>query len=112
MDGPRPLSKLLRMALGHSQGLCGWSWAALRASVGGPGLLPGPVGGPGLLSGSLWALLGRSRGLCGWPWVALVACGSWVAPGALGGTRKEGLRTRLGFLLVSNTYMVLKMNGF
>ena len=42
-DGP------LGVVLGGSQGLCGRSWAALRAFVGGPGPLSGPQ----------WAVLGR-----------------------------------------------------
>ena len=49
VDGP------LGVVLGGSKGLCGWSWAAPRASVGGPGPLSGP----------LWVVLGRSQGLCG-----------------------------------------------
>ena len=40
-------------------------WAARRASVGGPGLLVGP----------LWAVMGRSWGLCWRSWVALGAYG-------------------------------------
>ena len=49
VDGP------LGVVFGGSKGLCGWSWAAPRASVGGPGPLSGP----------LWVVLGRSQGLCG-----------------------------------------------
>ena len=55
VDGP------LGVVLGGSQGLCGWSWAAPMASVGGPGPLSGP----------LWVVLGRSQGLCGRSWVVL-----------------------------------------
>ena len=40
------------VVLGADQGLCGRSWAALGASV----------GGPGSLSGRMWAVLGRSWG--------------------------------------------------
>ena len=76
-------------------GLCGWSWVALRASVGGLGLLSGAlwavlghfldlrgrswvavrasVGGPGLLSGPQWTVLGCSQSLCGRSWVAVRA---------------------------------------
>ena len=71
--------------LGCFYGLCGRSWVALGASVGGLVLLLGLrrwswaalgayVGGLGLLLGLLLAVLGRSWGLC-WR--------SWVAPGAL-----------------------------
>ena len=56
-----------------STGLLGWSWAALRASEGGPGPLPGPP----------WAVLGRSQGVCGWSWAALRA--SVGGPGPLSG---------------------------
>ena len=71
--------------LGRSRGLCERPWAALTASVGGPGLLLRPqravlgcswglsgrswaalgasVGGPGLLSRPLWAVLARLRSL-------------------------------------------------
>ena len=55
VDGP------LGVVFGGSKGLCGWSWAAPRASVGGPGPLSGP----------LWVVLGRSQGLCGRSWVVL-----------------------------------------
>ena len=73
--------------LGRSRGLCERPWAALTASVGGPGLLLRPqravlgcswglsgrpwaalgasVGGPGLLLGPLWAVLARLRSLLG-----------------------------------------------
>ena len=44
-------------------GLCGWSWVAFGASVGGLETVLGP----------LWAVLGRSRGLCGRSWAFLVA---------------------------------------
>ena len=64
VDGP------LGVVLDCSKGLCGWSWAAPRASVGGPEPLAGPlwvvsaalkasVGGPGPFSGRLWAVRGR-----------------------------------------------------
>ena len=43
-------------------GLLGWSWAAPRASV----------GGPGPLSGLMWVVLDRSQGLCGRSWAVLV----------------------------------------
>ena len=46
---------------GRSRGLCGWSWVALGASVGGLGPILGPM----------WAILGRSWGLCGRSWAAL-----------------------------------------
>ena len=46
---------------GRSRGLCGWSWVALGASV----------GGLGPILGHLWAILGRSWGLCGRAWAAL-----------------------------------------
>ena len=55
VDGP------LGVVFGGSKGLCGWSWAAPRASVGGPGPLSGP----------LWVVLGRSQGLCGRSWAVL-----------------------------------------
>ena len=55
VDGP------LGVVLGGSKGLCGWSWAAPRASVGGPGPLSGP----------LWVVLGGSQGLCGLSWAVL-----------------------------------------
>ena len=51
VDGP------LGVVLGSSQGLCGGSWAALRAYVGGPGPLSGP----------LWAVLGRLGAFVGGP---------------------------------------------
>ena len=44
-------------------GLWGRSWAALGASV----------GGPGPLFGALWVVLGRSQGRCGWCWAVLGA---------------------------------------
>ena len=73
VDGP------LGVVLGGSKGLCGWSWAAPRASVGGPGPLSGP----------LWVALGRSQGLCGWSWAVLgsllaVLGRSWSHVGGLG----------------------------
>ena len=55
VDGP------LGVVLGGSKGLCGWSWAAPRASVGSPGMLSGPP----------WVVLGRSQGLCGRSWAVL-----------------------------------------
>ena len=71
VDGP------LGVVLGSSQGLCGQSWAALRAYVGGPG----PVSGP------LWEVLGRLGAFVGGPgasWVrSWVLCWrSWAALGA------------------------------
>ena len=45
------------MVLGRSQGICGRSWAALRASVGDPGRLSGP----------LWAVLVLLRAFVGGP---------------------------------------------
>ena len=65
------------MVLGRSQGLCGRSWAALRASVGGPGPLSGP----------LWAVLGRLGAFGGGPgpsWVrsSVLCWRSWAALGA------------------------------
>ena len=90
--------------LGCSQVLCGPPWAALRASVGAPGPLSGPlwavlgrlgvfVGGSGpswirswVLCWRSWAALeacvgglGRSRGLC---WRSCAALGAYV--GGLG----------------------------
>ena len=70
VDGP------LGVVLGSSQGLCGRSWAALRAYVGGPGPLSGP----------LWAVLGRPGAFVGGPgpsWVrSWVLCWrSWAALG-------------------------------
>ena len=70
VDGP------LGVVLGSSQGLCGRSWTALRAYVGGP--VP--------LSGPLWAVLGRLGAFVGGPrlsWVrSWVACWrSWAALG-------------------------------
>ena len=72
VDGP------LGVVLGRSKGLCGWSWAAPRASVGGPGPLSGP----------LWAVLGRLGVFVGGPgpsWVrSWVLCWrSWAALGPL-----------------------------
>ena len=70
VDGP------LGVVLGSSQGLCGRSWAALSAYVGGPGPLSGP----------LWAVLGRLGAFVGGPgpsWVrSWVLCWrSWAALG-------------------------------
>ena len=73
VDGP------LWAVLGRSRGLCGRSWTALGAGVGGLGPLSGLCGrswaalgasvdGLGLLSGPLAAVLGRSQGLCGRSW--------------------------------------------
>ena len=67
----------LGVVLGCSKGVCGWSWAAPRASV----------GGPGSLSGLLWAVLGRLGAFVGGPgpsWVRFrVLCWrSWVTLGA------------------------------
>ena len=45
--------------LGRSRGLCGRSWSAPQASVGGPwGIPKASVGAPGPLLEPLWALLG------------------------------------------------------
>ena len=60
VDGP------LGVVLGSSQGLGGRSWAALRAYVGGPGPLSGP----------LWAVLGRLGAFVGGPRLSWVR--SWV----------------------------------
>ena len=70
VDGP------LGVVLGSSQGLCGRSWAALRAYVGGPGPLSGP----------LLAVLGRLGAFVGGPgpsWVRswLLCWRSWAALG-------------------------------
>ena len=70
VDGP------LGVVLGSSQGLCGGSWAALRAYVGGPGPRSGP----------LWAVMGRLGAFVGGPgpsWVrSWVLCWrSWAALG-------------------------------
>ena len=51
VDGP------LVVVLGGSRGLCGWSWAALSASVGGPEPLSGPV----------WAVLASFEAFVGGP---------------------------------------------
>ena len=66
VDGP------LGVVLGSSQGLCGRSWAALRAYVGGPGPLSGP----------LWAVLGRLGAFVGDPGPSWAALGVYV--GGLG----------------------------
>ena len=85
--------KALWAVLGRSQGLFWWSWAALRAYVGGLGPLSGrmwedwgrswescgrswvtpgaSVGGLGPLLGPLWEVLDRSWDLCGRSWAAL-----------------------------------------
>ena len=80
VDGP------LGVVLGGSKGLCGWSWAAPRASVGGPGSLSGPqsVGGPRPLSEPLWAVLSRLGDFVGGPgpsWVrsSVLCWRSWAA---------------------------------
>ena len=62
------------MVLGRAQGLSGWSWVALRAAVGGPGSLSGP----------LWALLGRLGALAGgrgpsWVRSSVLCWRSWAA---------------------------------
>ena len=71
--------------LGRSQGLCGWSWTALRASVGGPGpswclcWRSWAILGP--LLGAMLAVLGRSWGLC---WRSWASCWrSWRLLGPL-----------------------------
>ena len=46
-----------RSVLGGFKGLCGWSWAALSASVGGPEPLSGPV----------WAVLASFEAFVGGP---------------------------------------------
>ena len=56
VDGP------LGVVLCGFKGLCGRSWAAPRASV----------GGPGPLSAHMWVVLDRSQGLCGRSWAVLV----------------------------------------
>ena len=77
VDGP------LGVVLGGSKGLCGWSWAALRASVGGPGPSWGlcwrswAVLGP--LFGTMLAVLGCSWGLCSRSWASCWR--SWAALG-------------------------------
>ena len=85
-------------------GLCGWSWVAFGASVGGLGTVLGP----------LWAVLGRSCGLCWRSWAALeplravegrswgLCWRSWAALGAhVGdlGAYVGGLGTFLGPML-------------
>ena len=59
--------------MGCSWGLCGRSWLALGAYVGGPGLLLGPR----------WEVLARSWGLCWRSWAALRALVD--GPGSLSG---------------------------
>ena len=60
--------------LGRSQHICGWSWTALRASVGGPGpswclcWRSWAILGP--LLGAMLAVLGRSWGLCWRSWAS------------------------------------------
>ena len=60
--------------LGRSQPICGWSWTALRASVGGPGpswclcWRSWAILGP--LLGAMLAVLGRSWGLCWRSWAS------------------------------------------
>ena len=53
VDGPGSLSRPLWVVQGRPQGLCGWSWVALKASVGGPGSpsVKASVGGLGPRSG-------------------------------------------------------------
>ena len=63
-----------RWSVFKSTGLLGWSWAAPRASVGGPVPLSGPIPGP--LSGPLWAVLGRLGAFVGGPGPSWVC--SWV----------------------------------
>ena len=73
----------LGAVLGGPKGLCGWSWAALRASVVGPGSLSEPLRVPPC----------RSQGLCGRSWAVFgslrvvlgrlgSACRCWAAPAA------------------------------
>ena len=85
VDGP------LCAVLGRSWGLCGRSWVALGAYVGGLGPLLGPMlavlgrswpsaGGLGPLLGPMLAILGRSRGLSRRSWCALGAYVSGLGP--------------------------------
>ena len=78
------------MVLGRSQGLCGWSRVALRASVG----APGPFSGVLLaVLGHLWVFVGRpgpsgvrSSVICWWSGVALATYVRGLGPhvGGLG----------------------------
>ena len=71
----------LGVVLGGSKSLCGWSWAAPRASV----------GGPWPLSGRLWVVLGRSQGLCVVLGRSQGLCGrSWAAIRPEGGPGSSG----------------------
>ena len=70
VDGP------LGVDLGCSKGLCGRSWAAPRAAVGGPGPFSGP----------LWAVLGRLGAFVGghgpsWVGSSVLCWRSWDALG-------------------------------
>ena len=87
----------LWVVLGRSQGLCERSWAALRASVGGPGQLSEPM----------WAVLGRLGAFVGGPgpcWVrSWVLCWrSWAALGVYVG----GLGPHVGGLRALWEYML------
>ena len=102
VDGP------VWVVLGRSRGLCGRSWAALGAGVGGLGPLSGLCGrswaapgasvdGLGLLLGPLAAVLGRSRGLCGRSWA--VSGPLWAVLGrsrGLCGRSWQGIRLKSG----------------
>ena len=102
VDGP------LWAVLGRSRGLCGRSWTALGAGVGGLGPLSGLCGrswaalgasvdGLGLLSGPLAAVLGSSRGLCGRSWA--VSGPLWAVLGrsrGLCGRSWQGIRLKSG----------------
>ena len=65
-----PLLEPMLAVLAHSWDLCGRSWAALAAYVGGHGR---SGGGLGPLLGTMLAVLGRSWGLCWRSWAALGA---------------------------------------
>ena len=96
VDGP------LGVVLGSSQGLCGRSWAALRAYEGGPGSLKGP----------LWAVLGRLGAFVGGPgasWVrsSVLCWRSWLLLGPL-----LAVLRRLGLQNVEEHYYLKNVLNF
>ena len=70
VGGLVPLLEPMLAVLAHSWDLCGRSWAALGACVGGLGR---SGGGLGPLLGTMLAVLDRSWGLCWRSWAALGA---------------------------------------